>query len=87
MSVRQVQFACEGGRVESAIRAGNIWLIHKDAPKPIDGRTKAAQQDKNNTKNDCILQGVNPMDCMLMHKNIPVAELVISEYNGDTVKV
>ena len=77
MSVRQVQFACEGGRVESAIRAGHIWLINKNAPKPIDGRTKAAKQEKS------ILQGGNPMDCTLMHKNIPVVELVISEYNGN----
>ena len=26
------------------------------------------------------------MDCMLMHKNVPVAELVISEYNGNIEK-
>ena len=45
-TVRQVQLACDGGRVESAIRIGHIWLIHKDADKPIDGRTKAAKQAK-----------------------------------------
>jgi len=49
MSLRQVQSACEGGRIESAIRIGHMWLIHKDAEKPIDGRTKAARQNENNT--------------------------------------
>ena len=43
MEIRQVQAACESGRVESAIRKGHMWLIHKDAPKPLDGRTKAAK--------------------------------------------
>jgi hypothetical protein len=27
-----------------------MWLIRKDAPKPIDGRTKAAKQFKMNAK-------------------------------------
>ena len=77
MSLRQVQFACEGGRVESAFRAGHIWLINNDELKPIDGRTKAA---KNITK------GLNPLYCTLMHKDIPVVELIISEYNGNIEK-
>jgi len=94
MSVRQVQFACEGGRVGSAIRAGNIWLIHKDAPKPVDGRTKAAKvasgnlkQDKNELKSHSILQGGNPMDCTLMHKNIPVLDMQIDEETGYVAKL
>jgi len=50
MIIRQVQAACESGRVESAIRTGHMWLIHKDAPKPIDGRTKAAKQNKTDAE-------------------------------------
>jgi hypothetical protein len=49
MEIRQVQAACESGRVESATRKGHMWLIHKDAPKPLDGRTKAAKQVKKYT--------------------------------------
>jgi len=49
MEIRQVQAACESGRVESATRKGHMWLIHKDAPKPIDGRTKAAKQIRRQT--------------------------------------
>ena len=46
ITVRQVQSNCESGRVEGAIRMGYMWLIRKDAPKPIDGRTKAGKQQK-----------------------------------------
>jgi len=46
VTVRQVQYGCEKGHVENAIRTGHMWLIHKDAPKPADGRTKAAKQRK-----------------------------------------
>ena len=49
MEIRQVQAACVNGRVESATRKGHMWLIHKDAPKPIDGRTKAAKQIRKQT--------------------------------------
>ena len=50
MSIRQVQSACEGGRAGGAIRKGHMWLIHRDAPKPVDGRTKAAKQSKRGTE-------------------------------------
>ena len=51
ITVRQVQYNCENRSVESAIRTGHMWLIHKDAPKPIDGRTKAAKQIKQQPHN------------------------------------
>ena len=57
ITVRQVQSHCESGRVEGAVRMGYMWLISKDAPKPIDGRTKAAKLRKNQPKNG----GDNPM--------------------------
>ena len=50
ITVRQVQYGCENGSVESAIRMGHMWLIHKDAPKPPDGRTKAAKEVKEAKK-------------------------------------
>ena len=57
MSIRQVQAACEAGRIESVVRKGRMWLVQKNATKPIDGRTKGARQNKlqaesnvNNTK-------------------------------------
>lgn len=46
ITVRQIQSGCEHGRIEGAIRMGYMWLIPKDSPKPIDGRTKAAKLRK-----------------------------------------
>jgi len=46
ITVRQIQSGCEHGRVEGAIRMGYMWLIPKDNPKPLDGRTKAAKLRK-----------------------------------------
>ena len=44
---RQVQSLCLQGKIIGATRLGRAWLIPKDAPKPIDGRTKEAKQLKN----------------------------------------
>ena len=43
---RQVQSLCLQGKIKDATKLGREWLIPKDAPKPIDGRTKAAKQRK-----------------------------------------
>jgi hypothetical protein len=44
---RRVQVLCVNGRVQGAERlGGKVWLIPKDVPKPIDGRTKEAKQAK-----------------------------------------
>ena len=41
---RRVQALCEQGRVNGAKRMSRFWLIPKNAPRPIDGRTKAAKR-------------------------------------------
>lgn len=41
---RRAQILCANGKVEGAQRLGNIWVIPKETPKPIDGRTKGAKQ-------------------------------------------
>jgi len=46
VTTRQVQILCDRGKVEGAARLGDIWVIPKGTPKPIDGRTKAARKDK-----------------------------------------
>ena len=43
---RQVQSLCSQGKIEGATKLGRAWLIPKDTPKPIDGRTKAAKIQK-----------------------------------------
>jgi hypothetical protein len=41
---RQVQAMCKSGKITGAIRLSKLWLIPKDSPRPIDGRTKIAKQ-------------------------------------------
>ena len=41
---RQVQSLCSQGKIYGAVRLSKLWLIPKDAPKPLDGRTKIAKQ-------------------------------------------
>ena len=43
---RQVQSLCLQGKIKDAAKLGREWLIPKDAPRPIDGRTKAAKKQK-----------------------------------------
>jgi len=43
ISTRRAQFICAKGKVEGAQKLGNIWVIPKGMPKPIDGGTKAAK--------------------------------------------
>jgi hypothetical protein len=51
ISLRRVQVFCEDGRIEGVSRMGKIWIIPKEAKKPVDGRTKAAKNEK--TKREC----------------------------------
>lgn len=47
ISERRVQKLCEGNRIPGVSKLGYMWLIPKEAEKPIDGRTK---QGRNNHK-------------------------------------
>ena len=37
---RRVNYYCAGGRIPGAVKRAGVWLIPKNAEKPIDGRTK-----------------------------------------------
>ena len=43
---RRVQILCDKGKVQGAFRMGRTWIIPKDTPRPIDGRTKEAKHAK-----------------------------------------
>lgn len=43
---RRLQTLCAQGKIEGATRFGRAWMIPKSAPKPADGRTKAAREEK-----------------------------------------
>ena len=44
---RQVQSLCLQGKITGAIRLSKLWLIPKDAEKPIDGRTLEGKKSKS----------------------------------------
>ena len=40
ISERRVQILCSQNRIPGASKLGYMWLIPKDAEKPVDGRIK-----------------------------------------------
>ena len=46
ISPRRLQTLCAQGKVEGATRFGRAWMIPKTTPKPADGRTKQAREEK-----------------------------------------
>lgn len=50
ITVRRVQALCDNGQIPEADKLGDIWVMPKGMPKPIDGRTKQAKQAKHQRK-------------------------------------
>ena len=50
---RWINYYCSSGRILGAIKMGTIWLIPKNAEKPIDGRTKQGRKLKNAEDTSC----------------------------------
>lgn len=44
ISERRVQKLCEENRIPGVAKFSRMWLIPKDAEKPIDGRTKHGKE-------------------------------------------
>ena len=47
ISPRQINYYCSEGRILGAEKMGTVWLIPKDAKKPVDGRTKQGRALKH----------------------------------------
>ena len=47
IKARRVQALCLNGMIRGVVRKGRIWLIPKNTPKPLDGRTKLAKNHVN----------------------------------------
>ena len=41
---RRINYYCAGDRIPGAVKIATIWLIPKDAEKPIDRRYKQTQR-------------------------------------------
>ncbi len=50
ISERRVQILCSQNRIPGVSKLGYMWLIPKDAEKPIDGRTKQPANKKSRLK-------------------------------------
>ena len=46
VSSRQVNYYCVDGRIPGAVKMAGVWLLPKDAVKPVDGRTKEGRAQK-----------------------------------------
>ena len=44
---RRVNYYCASGRIPGAVKMATIWLVPKDAKKPVDGRTKQGKELKH----------------------------------------
>lgn len=52
ISERRIQKLCEENRIDGAVKFSRIWVIPKDAQKPVDARFKRAKEQENeNTDN------------------------------------
>ena len=49
---RRVEALYSNEQIEGAVRLSRVWLIPKNAPKPIDGRTRAARHNKTADNED-----------------------------------
>jgi len=50
VSKRQIQRLCKEGRIDGAVRFGDIWAIPKDAQKPTrTGKLKPGRRPKEQT--------------------------------------
>ena len=44
VTTRRINYYCAGDRIPGAVKIATIWLIPKDAEKPIDRRYKQTQR-------------------------------------------
>ena len=44
ISERRVQKLCEENRISGVVKFSRMWLIPKDAKKPVDNRMKAGKE-------------------------------------------
>lgn len=50
ISVRRVQRLCKENRIEGVLNINRVWLIPKDAKKPVDGRLKDSRKLESGCK-------------------------------------
>lgn len=51
ISERRIQKLCEENRIDGAMKFSRIWVIPKDAKKPVDARLKKEKENNNENTN------------------------------------
>lgn len=76
---RQVNYLCSGGRIPGAVKMAGVWLIPKNAEKPIDGRTKQGKGlHHHDIRMNCFPSSFSKY---LVFKNlIPVPKTLLGSY-------
>lgn len=46
VSLRWVQRLCKENRIEGVLNINRVWLVSKDAQKPMDARLKSIRKQK-----------------------------------------
>lgn len=44
ISTRQINYYCTEDRIPGAVKMAGVWLLPKEAEKPVDGRTKQGKE-------------------------------------------
>ena len=77
---RRVNYYCAAGRIPGAVKMAGVWLIPKNAEKPIDGRTK---QGRGCTMNKILIIDDDRELCALIKRSVQAenieADFVIPE--------
>ncbi len=47
LSERRVQKLCAENRIDGVVHLSRVWLIPKDAEKPMDKRRKTGREEEN----------------------------------------
>ncbi len=45
ISERRIQILCSENRIDGVVRLSRVWLIPKEAKKPVDGRLKSKKRN------------------------------------------
>lgn len=46
ISTRQINYYCTEDRILGAVKMAGVWLLPKEAEKPVDGRTRQGRKNR-----------------------------------------
>ena len=46
ISTRQINYYCTEDRIPGAVKMAGVWLLPKEAEKPVDGRTRQGRKNR-----------------------------------------